>query len=107
LTKGVEFMFYFTRSSEHIIFLFFSMLNNKDSNTVGVTSLQRHKYCWDAQLTRTPLREGVLVTTFCDKFVQGFAEGGWFSPVIRVSPTKKPDRHNITDILLKSGIKTP
>ena len=40
LTKGVEFMFYFTRSSEHNIFLFFTMLNNEDTNTFGMTSLQ-------------------------------------------------------------------
>ena len=55
LTKGVEIVFYFTRSSEHNIFLFFTMLNNKDTNTFEMTSLQRHKYFWDDQLTKTQI----------------------------------------------------
>jgi hypothetical protein len=42
---------------------------------------------------------GVLDTTLCDKVCQ------WFSPGTSVSSTNKTDRHDITEILLKGGIK--
>ena len=50
---------------------------------------------------RIPPRRGVLDTTLCDKFCQLLAAGGWFSPNTPVSSTSKPDRHDITEILLK------
>ena len=40
----------------------------------------------------------VLDTTLCDKVCQRLAAGLWFSPV---SSTKKTDRHDVSEILLK------
>jgi hypothetical protein len=49
---------------------------------------------------RTLLRRGVLDTALCDKVRQ------WFSPDTLVSSTKKTDRHDITEILLKVAFNT-
>jgi hypothetical protein len=43
---------------------------------------------------------GVLDTALCDKVRQ------WFSPDTLVSSTKKTDRHDITEILLKVAFNT-
>ena len=48
---------------------------------------------------------GVLDITLCDKVCQGLATGQWFSTGTLVSSTNKADRNNITEILLKSGVK--
>jgi hypothetical protein len=53
---------------------------------------------------RTPLRQGVLDTTFCDKVCQWL--GQWFPPGTLVSSTNKTDHHDITEILLKVALKT-
>ena len=50
-------------------------------------------------------RRSVLDTTLCDKVHQLIVAGRWFSPGTHVSSTNKTDCHNITEILLKSGIK--
>jgi hypothetical protein len=42
--------------------------------------------------------------TLCDKVCQWLATGRWFSPGPPVSSTKKTDRHNITEILLKVAL---
>jgi len=49
---------------------------------------------------------GVLDTTLCDKVCQWLAAGGWFSPGTPVSSINKTDRHDITEILLKSVLNT-
>jgi hypothetical protein len=46
---------------------------------------------------------GILDTTLCDKVCQWLAAGRWFSPGTQVSSTNKTDRHEITEILLKSA----
>jgi hypothetical protein len=45
-------------------------------------------------------------TTLCNKVCQWFAAGQWFSLGAPVSSTNKPDRHNITEILLKVVLNT-
>ena len=55
---------------------------------------------------RTMLRRGVLVTTLCDKVCQSLVTGQWFSPGTLVSSTKKTDRHDIPEILLKVALNT-
>ena len=49
----------------------------------------------------TLLMRGVLDTTLCDKVCQWLATGQGFSPV---SSTKKTDRQDITEILLKVAL---
>jgi hypothetical protein len=44
---------------------------------------------------------GVLDTMLCDKVCKWHATGRWFSPGNLVSSTKKTDRHDIAEILLK------
>ena len=58
---------------------------------------------WD----RTPLMQGVLDTTSCDKVCQWLAAGRWFSPGTPVSAINKTDHQNITEILLKVAFKHP
>ena len=55
---------------------------------------------------RIPLRRGVLDTTLCDKVCQWRVAGWWFSQGTPVSSTNKPDRHDITEILLKVLLNT-
>jgi hypothetical protein len=43
-------------------------------------------------------------TTLCDKVSQWLVTGLWFSPGPPVSSTNKTDRHDITEILLKSKL---
>ena len=50
---------------------------------------------------RIPLRRGVLDSTLCDKVCQWLAAGRWFSPVTAVSSSKKTERHEIAETLLK------
>ena len=50
---------------------------------------------------RTPLRQGLLDTTLCDKVCQLLAAGRWFSPCTTISSTNKTDSQDITEILLK------
>ena len=45
-------------------------------------------------------------TTLCDKVCLWLATGRWFSPGAPVSSTKKPDRHDITEVLLKVALNT-
>ena len=54
---------------------------------------------------RTPLRRGVFDTIVCGKVGQCFATGMWFSPGNLVSSNNKADHHDITEILLKEGVK--
>ena len=42
------------------------------------------------------------VHILCDKVCQALATGRWFSPDPPVSFTNKTDRHNTTEILLKT-----
>ena len=42
----------------------------------------------------------------CDKACQYLAAGLWFSPGTLVSATKKTDRHDITELLLKVALNT-
>ena len=49
---------------------------------------------------------GVLDTTLYDKVCQWLSSGWWFSPVNPVSFTNKIDRHDITEILLKTAWNT-
>ena len=51
---------------------------------------------------RIQLRQGVLYATLCDTVCQCL----WFSHGPLFSPTKKPDRHYITEILLKKALST-
>jgi hypothetical protein len=55
---------------------------------------------------RTPLRQGVLDTTLCDKECQWYVTGQWFSPDTPVSSTNKTDRYNIAEILSKVALNT-
>jgi hypothetical protein len=55
---------------------------------------------------RIPLRRGVPDKTSCDKVYQSLATGRWFTPGIPVSSTNNPDRHDITEILLKVVLNT-
>ena len=55
---------------------------------------------------RIMLRWGVLDSALCDKVCQWLATGRLFSPVTLVSSNSKPDRHNITEILLKVALNT-
>jgi len=50
-------------------------------------------------------RQSVLDTTLCDKACQWLATGLWISPGTPIFFINKTDRHDITEILLKSGIK--
>jgi hypothetical protein len=50
--------------------------------------------------------QGVLDTTLCDKVCQWLATGRWFSQGTSFSSTNKTDRHDITEILLKSVLNT-
>jgi hypothetical protein len=52
------------------------------------------------------LRRGVLDITLCDQVCRWLAAGRWFSPGTLVSSTKKTDRHNIAEILLKVALNT-
>ena len=45
-------------------------------------------------------------TTLCDKVCQWLATGRWFSPGPPVYSTKKTDRHDIAEILLKVVLNT-
>jgi hypothetical protein len=54
---------------------------------------------------RISLRRGVL-DTLCDKVCQLLAAGRWVTPGTLVSYTKKNDRHDVTEILLKVAINT-
>ena len=53
-----------------------------------------------------PLRRGVLDITLCDQVCRWLAAGRWFSLGTLVSSTKKTDRHNIAEILLKVALNT-
>ena len=57
---------------------------------------------WD----RTPLRQGVLDTTLCDKVCQWLATNRWFSSGNPVSSTNKTNCQDITEILLKVALNT-
>ena len=48
----------------------------------------------------------VRCTTLCDQICQWLAAGQWFSPCPPVSSNNKPDRHDITEILLKVALNT-
>ena len=48
----------------------------------------------------------VLNTTICDKACQWLVASQWFSPGTPVSSTKKTDRHDITEMLLKVALNT-
>jgi hypothetical protein len=48
----------------------------------------------------------VRCTTLCDKVCQWLATGRWLSPGLPISSTKKTDRHNTTEILLKVALST-
>jgi hypothetical protein len=48
----------------------------------------------------------VLDIILCDKVYHQLAAGQWFSPGTSVSSTKKTDRHDITEILLKVALNT-
>jgi hypothetical protein len=48
--------------------------------------------------------ESLSCSTLCDKVCQWLAAGQWFSPDTPVSSTKKTDRHDITEILLKVAL---
>ena len=54
----------------------------------------------------TPLRQGVLDTTLCDKVCQWLGTGQWFSPCTPVSFSNKTDSHDITEIFLKVELNT-
>jgi hypothetical protein len=54
---------------------------------------------------RIPLMRDVLNTTLCDKVYRWLATGQWHSSDTPVSTTNKTERHDITEILLKSGVK--
>jgi hypothetical protein len=56
-------------------------------------------------LVRTPIRQGVLDTTLCDKVCQWLSGGQWFSLGTPVSSTNKTDCHDRTEILLKVALK--
>ena len=49
---------------------------------------------------------GVIDPSLCDKVCQWLTAGGWFFPGAPVSSTKKTDRHDITEILLKVALNT-
>ena len=54
-----------------------------------------------------PLRRGAVDTTWCDKVCRWLVAGRWFSPGSPVSSTTdKPDRRDITEILLKVTLNT-
>ena len=55
---------------------------------------------------RTQLKQGLLDTTLCNNVCQWLAAGWWFSSDTLVSPTNKPDRYNIAEILLKVALNT-
>ena len=54
---------------------------------------------------RISIRRDVLDTTLCDEVCQWLAAGRWFSLSTPVSSTNKTDHHDITEILLKIGVK--
>ena len=45
------------------------------------------------------------IVTLCDAVCQWLEVGCWFSPDTPISSTNKPDRHDITAILLKVSLK--
>ena len=50
---------------------------------------------------------GALDTTLHDKVCQlPVASGRWFSPGTPVSPTNRIDHHDITEIIVESGVNT-
>jgi hypothetical protein len=55
---------------------------------------------------QTPLKQGLLDTTWSDKVCQWLATGRWFSSGTLVSSTNKTYRHDITEILLKVALNT-
>jgi hypothetical protein len=69
-------------------------------------SLFENQYLSPLKLwVRTLLRRGALYATLCDKVCQWLAAGRWFSPDIPVSSINKTDWHDITEMLLKRGVK--
>ena len=65
-----------------------------------------NQYLSPLTLVWSPLRQGVLDTTLCDKVCWWLAAGRWFSPGTLVSSNNKTDRHNIIEILLKVALNT-
>ena len=55
---------------------------------------------------RIPLRQGVLDTTLCDKFVSDLRQVSGFLLILRFPLQIKTDCHDITEILLKMALKT-
>jgi hypothetical protein len=55
----------------------------------------------EKKTSNDPQNITVHKTTLCEKVCQELAPGRWFPPF---SPTKKTDRHNITEILLKVAL---
>jgi len=54
-----------------------------------------------------PLRRGVLDATYVIKFVSDLLQvGGFLRAGTSVSPTKKTDYHDITEIMLKVALNT-
>ena len=49
---------------------------------------------------------GVFDTKLCDKVCQWLALCRWFSPGTPVSSTNRPDRHDVTEILLDMALNT-
>jgi hypothetical protein len=56
-------------------------------------------------VSSSPVHEEVYSIQYCDKVCQSLATGRWFSPSTPVSSTKKTDRHDITEIVLKVALK--
>ena len=65
-------------------------------------------HCLSPQTLRVqiPLNGGVHDTALCDKVCQWFATGQWFFPCTPVFSTKKTDRHNVAEKLLKVALNT-
>ena len=66
--------------------------------TYAISAYMYHHWIWIL------FRKGVLDTTLCDKVRQWLAEGRWFSPCVPITSINKPDRNDVTEILLKVEI---
>jgi hypothetical protein len=79
--------------------------------TYAISAYHQQRYAlefhsWRGVLEITLCDRGVLETKLCHQVCQRLAADLWFSPGAPSSSTNRPDRHDITEILLKVALST-
>jgi hypothetical protein len=71
---------------------------------IYINLLKKNSRNWWSDIWRDSQALEEIITFLCDKVCQWRAAGRWFSPDAPISSTKKNDRHDRTEILLKVAL---